>query len=132
MTRTPNYQRVLREVRRLLNNYAIIEPPVDPGLIARKEGIAVRSATFNGKSAGVAGFYDPSDNLIVINKDEYPLRKTFTVAHELGHAILHKEWAQSADYKVLWRDPAQNNGDAYEKEANAFAARSACPKNNAS
>lgn len=57
------------------------------------------------------------------------MRQTFTVAHELGHKVLHEEWAKSSDYKVLLRDQLlTGDDDFYEKEANAFAANLLVPR----
>jgi Zn-dependent peptidase ImmA (M78 family) len=125
---TPDYKKVERAVRNILQDCGIDEPPVDPIRIAHSKGIAVKSALFSGKHAGIAGFYDPVDHTIIVNRDEFPLRQTFTIAHELGHAVLHREWANSEDYKVLWRDSEQNNNDYHEKEANVFAAHLLVPR----
>ena len=129
MRRIPDYQLVKRTVRELLARYDISEPPVDPVAIARQEGISVKFYNFSGKYAGVSGFYDPTENMIFVNKEEYPLRQTFTVAHELGHAKLHMDWAVSDNYKVFWRSPEFNDrSDPHEKEANAFAANLLVPR----
>ena len=77
---------------------------------------------------GVSGFFDPEENVIYVNKEEPPLRQTFTIAHELAHALLHKEWAGTDDYKVFWRDMSRNSDDPHEKEANAFAANLLVPR----
>jgi Zn-dependent peptidase ImmA (M78 family) len=63
-----------------------------------------------------------------VNGEEFALRQTFTIAHELGHKILHEEWAKSADYKILYRDQLLNDDDPHEKEANAFAAHLLVPR----
>jgi Zn-dependent peptidase ImmA (M78 family) len=63
-----------------------------------------------------------------MNRHEFPLRQTFTVAHELGHKVLHEEWANSEDYKVLLRTPNSQFQDFREQEANAFAAELLMPK----
>src|SRR5690606_37539465 len=76
----------------------------------------------------VSGFYDCEDNAIYVNADEWPLRQTFTVAHEFGHSVLHKEWARSSDYRVLMRDADYSGSDPHEKEANAFAAHLLVPR----
>ena len=81
----PNYRRVEAEVRRLLDEYDVKHPPVDPVRIAREMGLKVVFATFGGEQAAVSGFYDCDEDAIFVNQEEYPLRQTFTVAHELGH-----------------------------------------------
>ena len=98
----PDYPRAEREALRLLNRAGLEEPPVDPIVIAGGLGVAVRFVSFSGESdRSVSGFYDCESNEIWVNKHEFPLRQTFTVAHELGHKVLHEEWAKSDNYRVL-------------------------------
>lgn len=126
----PNYRHAQAEAIRLLEESGITEPPVNPVKIAKElVGIRVDFVTFTADSNNVSGFYDPQENVIVVNSEEYPLRQTFTVAHELGHKILHDEWAKSSDYKVLLRDSeGSDQQDFREKEANAFAANLLMPR----
>jgi len=124
----PDYRRAEREAERLLRDMDVTVPPVNPITIAAELGVKVWFANFTGTSSNVSGFYDCKDNSIYVNKDEYPPRQTFTIAHELGHKMLHEEWANSGEYKVLWRDVAGQEQDAKEVEANAFAANLLMPK----
>lgn len=124
----PDYRKVQRSVDALLVEHAIENPPVDPVQIARDRGMSVIFVAFGGEAAGISGFYDCEENAVFVNRDEYPLRQTFTVAHELGHRILHEEWARSNEYKLLLRDPARQEQDFREKEANAFAANLLMPR----
>lgn len=101
---------------------------MNPVEVARNLGVDVRFVRFNEDSKGVSGFYDPDENAIYVNKDEFPLRQTFTIAHELGHAVLHREWARGSDYRVLMRDNETDYGEPHEKEANAFAAHLLAPR----
>lgn len=41
---------------------------------------------------------------------------------------MHREWAATDDYKVLWRDQQGDVEDFREKEANAFAANLLVPR----
>lgn len=124
----PNYRRVMDEASGVLKRFSVIHPPVDPVDIARKLGVSVNFVQFSGENNDISGFYDCEDNTIYVNEDEYPLRQTFTVAHELGHHLLHVEWAKSENYKVLLRDGARIEKDIYEKEADAFAAHLLVPR----
>jgi Zn-dependent peptidase ImmA (M78 family) len=124
----PNYARVKREVVRLIDEFGITAPPVNPVEIARELGVSVFFVTFGGDFKNISGFYDCEDNAIFVNEAEYPLRQTFTVAHELGHQILHSEWAKSSDYKMLMRDSDYAGNEPHEKEANAFAAHLLVPR----
>jgi Zn-dependent peptidase ImmA (M78 family) len=124
----PDYQRVKNVVRGLLAEFDIKVPPVNPVDISRSKGVRVTFVDFAGDADRISGFYDCDDNAIYVNKHEFPLRQTFTVAHELGHALMHKDWAASENYKILLRDSGYDGNDSYEKEANAFAAHLLVPR----
>src|SRR5690606_20977256 len=112
-------RRAKREEKDIIERFGINEPPVDPVLIARDLGLEVYFAKFSEDYSKVSGFYDCEDNAIYVNSAEYPLRQTFTVAHELGHFLLHIESAKSANYKVLMRD-GSNARYTYEFEADEY------------
>jgi Zn-dependent peptidase ImmA (M78 family) len=124
----PDYRRAEREAINLLNHAGVFEPPVNPLEIANSLGVKVHFVSFSGESEGVSGLYDPSQNMILVNEAEAGVRQTFTIAHELGHKILHDEWARSSAYKVLWRDPRKQGKDRWEQEANYFAANLLMPR----
>jgi Zn-dependent peptidase ImmA (M78 family) len=124
----PNFTRARRDALDILTKSGIEVPPVDPVKISREVGLAVYFARFSGEHVKVSGFYDSEENAIFVNSDEFPLRQTFTVAHELGHYVMHKEWARSAAYKILMRDALYLSDDLHEKEANAFAANLLVPR----
>lgn len=128
MDQRPDYKKVQRAVNSILAEHEIVAPPINPVTIARERGVNVVFVAFAEGSRDVSGFYDCEENAIFVNRDEYPLRQTFTVAHELGHKVLHEEWAKSADYRVLLRDTTLDDQDFREKEANAFAAALLMPR----
>ncbi|MEL7300537.1 MAG: ImmA/IrrE family metallo-endopeptidase [Pseudomonadota bacterium] len=110
-----------------MDDYAIQRPPVDPTEIAEEEDIEVVFATFSTKLADVSGFYDAEERAIYVNEAEHPNRQRFTLAHELGHHFLHREWAASSEYQVLLRS-APAYYDRHEVEANEFAGNLLMPK----
>lgn len=124
---TPDYQRAKGEAIRLLQQFGLDKPPVNPMDIAKALGVKVSFVEFEKDLNNISGFYDFEEDTIFVNKDEYPLRKTFTIAHELGHRILHVEWAKSSDYKVLMRGDVRTD-DPKEAEANTFAANLLVPR----
>ncbi|WP_126421814.1 ImmA/IrrE family metallo-endopeptidase [Asticcacaulis excentricus] len=120
-------RRAKNSAKEIIERFDIKEPPVDPVEIARQLGLRVYFARFDAANSRISGFYDCDDNAIYVNEEEFPLRQTFTVAHELGHYILHREWAKSNDYKVLMRDEMSSR-DPYEIEANEFAGNLLAPR----
>lgn len=111
----------------LLQDLGVATPPIDPVSIAGQLGVRVVFVKFGETMQSVSGFYDAEESAIYVNKDEYPYRQTFTVAHELGHHVMHRDWAKSSDYRVLLRDQ-EAQPDPYEQEANAFAAHLLVPR----
>lgn len=123
-----NYQRAEGEALRLLKEYGLTEPPVNPRWVADALNVKVTFVRFSGEESQVSGFYDYDENEIVVNEEEFAPRQTFTIAHELGHKVLHDEWAKSSSYRVLLRDQNQQSRDAHEREADAFAANLLMPR----
>jgi len=68
--------------------------------------------------------------VIAINGDHHPHRQRFTIAHELGHYLLHRE-ASSVFIDVttvFFRDQRSSEGTEWQEiEANAFAAELLMP-----
>lgn len=124
----PDYAKVKRAVSSLIEEFGITEPPVDPVRIARGMGVNIYFVKFEESKKNVSGFFDFEENTIFVNQEEYPLRQTFTIAHEFGHKVLHADWARSNEYRVLLRDADYNSDDFHEKEANAFAAHLLVPR----
>jgi Zn-dependent peptidase ImmA (M78 family) len=86
-------------------------------------------------SDDVAGFFVMSHDIPVITYKSDPLndsRTRFTIAHEIGHYILHsKDQLIFIDKspKVMYRNTASSSGEILkEREANAFAAALLMPK----
>lgn len=112
----------------LLTDHGITTYPIDPVLLANAVGIQVYNTVF--REAQISGAITKRDGAtkIYVSENEAPSRKRFTVAHELGHYVLH----MSADDNemidteaVMFRTADYEPGDAQgvrEAEANRFAA----------
>lgn len=110
------------EALRLIVKYEVIEPPVPIYRIARSEGLEVFVRDF-GDSDTVSGYIDIRNRRVIINSTDIPTRQVFTVAHELGHWILHREQVLAdPSMAVVYRRPlAARESQKREQEANAFA-----------
>ena len=115
--------------------------PIDVIDIARKLSIQIYSKSF--KSDKISGFIskDESGVFICVNENHPATRQIFTIAHEIGHFVLHEDCLNSGDlaptvYKlgdgiVMPRaDILPDNADYRRKEAeaNKFAAELLMPK----
>src|SRR2546429_2896918 len=104
----PDLALVRERVDKVLHDNYVTSPPVVPHKIATNYGVQVLFATFQPQTNGiVSGLYEIKTNSIYVNTEEPPERQTFTIAHEFGHVLLHKDlYAQHPDrYKVLMRAP---------------------------
>jgi Zn-dependent peptidase ImmA (M78 family) len=104
-------------------------PPIPVLEIAERNGVDVVFADFGTHTDAVAGFCDFKTKRLYVNKDDRTERQFFTIAHELGHWMLHRDifLAHPDRYPVL---PRFQNVDAHspmEKEANCFAANLLVP-----
>lgn len=115
----------------LLAEHGVERPPVSVEKIARQRGITVEYAPFEAELSGLAHIRDGVP-LIGINATHASTRQRFTLAHELGHILLHRaelERAVHVDKGSLRRDALAAAGvDRKEIEANAFAAELLMPQ----
>ncbi len=127
----PDLGLVRERVEKVLRDNYVTSPPVVPFKIATNYGLRVLFTTFQPQATGVvSGLYQVDTNTIYVNTEDPPDRQTFTIAHEFGHALLHKDlYAKDPDrYTVLMRTPLRAETDPLEQEANAFATQLLIPK----
>lgn len=102
------------------------EFPIQPKAIAEKLGVRVLKAP--PTHGGLSGAFLVSNGqpIILYNGADADLRQRFTIAHELGHFILH---SRPGEAKVLFRDDRSSEGTRIpEIQANAFAAALLMPE----
>jgi hypothetical protein len=115
----PGDPRAARLLRRYLEAFPAAEVPVPVQDIAEDLlGLRVRVAP----GLAVSGMLVPSERLVWVNADEPPERCRFTVAHEMGHWVVHCA-EQATRPAILCRDADLDGAtDVREREANVFAA----------
>ena len=116
------------EAERLLDRFGLASEPVDPITVANDLGLKVFNAAF--PEEGIHGLIAkrPAVTTIYVNVNDKPARKRFTVAHELGHFVLHLaagegEFIDNEDTFRTPQDPDSPWDDDRRKEweANVFA-----------
>ncbi len=105
-------------------------PPIPVLEIAERSGVDVVFDPFDQFKDTVAGFCDFQRRRLYINSADPLNRQTFTMAHELGHWILHRQYflAHPDEYAVMPRFQRSDSSNPYEREANIFAATLLVPK----
>ncbi|QYK52614.1 MAG: ImmA/IrrE family metallo-endopeptidase [Fimbriimonadaceae bacterium] len=123
----PNYDEAKKIAKKVLEDNFVLEPAVPVFDIARNYVANIYLADF-GDRDDVCGFIDFEDDSIVVNQDHSESRMAFTVAHELGHKLLHSEWLkEDPNRSIMLRRPLGGEIDPREQEANAFAAELLVP-----
>ncbi len=135
MTRRRRHQ-VEKMAADLLAEFGVTEPPVDVERIARLRGYRVIFERFPGDLSGTL-VRDPTSGVTIgINSFQAPARQRFSIAHEIGHAELHKRVGSDG---VLFIDPpgtermhrdelSSTGDDDSEIEANQYAAALLMPR----
>lgn len=105
-------------------------PPVPVHEIAEQNGVNVVFADFGKHRETVSGLCDFKAKRLYVNKFDSAQRQAFTIAHELGHWLLHRDEyiRDPKSYPVLPRFMDGNKDDPKEKEANKFAANILVPE----
>jgi predicted transcriptional regulator len=117
-------------VSRLLKEGEITEPPIPVDRVARDLGLHVRHVPFEGEISGSL-IRSGEDALVGVNSMHHENRQRFTLAHEIGHFLLHKGDRVILDrsFRVNLRDTnGKSMEDPEEIEANFFAAELLMPE----
>lgn len=107
-----------------------IRLPVDIENIIDKLKIDLVNYTFEDDISGVL-VLNEGQPTIGVNQGHSEVRRRFTIAHELGHFVLHKGKGEMFMDKVLFRKSSQEynvRDEKMEKEANYFAANILMPE----
>ena len=121
-------------VESLLDQFKIRKASVDVHDLAQKMGIEVRIEAVDNDLSGFL-FRDAQSNkaIIGVNDSHHENRQRFTIAHEIGHYLLHAGEPVHVDganvaFRLNHRDAMSSTGsDDSEREANLFAAELLMP-----
>lgn len=116
----------------ILQKHEVKSAPVDVLKVAQGMGLEVRKHEAEDDISGFL-FRDSKHavGVIGINSRQGLARQRFTVAHEIGHHLLHSHARIHVDrgYEIKHRDNKSKEGtDVDEKEANLFAAELLMPE----
>jgi Zn-dependent peptidase ImmA (M78 family) len=114
----------------LLSDNAVKEAPVPVSGIARAQGARIFFDKLEGDMSGFL-YRDTNQTVIGVNTIHSKTRQNFTIAHELGHLMLHEQEQMHVDHEFRFRlrdDVSSQGTDDAEREANLFAASILMPK----
>lgn len=99
--------------------------PIEVVEVADSYGLIVVKAEF--EDDGISGCFEPAASKIWVSVRDSLARQRFTIAHEMGHHLLHRDRGRDVLYR---RDLDQPDAaeSLIEKEANWFAAALLMPE----
>lgn len=117
---------------RLLDESGVVAPPVPVKRIATDLGVQVIDEKLDREVSGILFREDNGPNIIVVNSTHAPVRRRFSIAHEIGHLRLHAGRPVIVDHlvrgRVNLRDQRSSLATSQEEiEANGFAAAMLMP-----
>lgn len=101
-------------------------PPVAVEKIALAQGAQITYETFDGQVSGML-IRDEDRVIIGVNSTHAPVRQRFTIAHEIGHLVMHKGRPVFID-RLVRINERDGSSDKDERQANAFAAELLMPR----
>lgn len=118
----------------LLRRADVSKPPVPVEKLAALVNATIRYEPFDGEMSGMVHRSSEGKSIIGVNSSHSQVRRRFTIAHELGHLLLHAHEDFHVDEKFLIEKfPMYRKGssslatDDSEIEANQFAAELLMP-----
>jgi len=125
---TTKYIETLAETKLMDTNCFAV--PVDVFLCARKLNVNVEAMEAEDEVCGVF-IYKNGTGKIGYNSEHHVNRQRFTVAHELGHFVLHADTATlfvDKGEKIMYREKNPSKEEHQERQANEFAAALLMPE----
>jgi Zn-dependent peptidase ImmA (M78 family) len=117
-------------VNQLLDEHGEMKAAVNVERIAEAMGAIISRTVVEDELSGFIYRPGPSTAIIGVNQSHHENRQRFTIAHELGHMLLHAGDAVRWDRRLQFRrepdDPDEDPEDE-EVEANYFAAELLMP-----
>ncbi|HEY4303420.1 MAG TPA: ImmA/IrrE family metallo-endopeptidase [Gemmatimonadaceae bacterium] len=114
-----------KQAMQTLRRLGIDDTPIPVHLVAQRLGLHVQSFALGDDVSGVL-VIEGDTGVIGYNSSHPSVRQRFTIAHEIGHYVLHREDASlfiDERYFTAFRDKKSSQGsDPRERQANAFAA----------
>ena len=108
---------IVSEADRIIKKYGTR----DPYALCRAMKIRLREMDLRGRIKGYYFYQSRIENIVIDEGTSEPFRRILT-AHELGHAVLHRETAMLKGFTELEMPLSCEKEDSLERDANLFAA----------
>jgi Zn-dependent peptidase ImmA (M78 family) len=117
---------------RIITELSITKAPVPLERIAKHLKIQIRHSPLDNELSGMAVIKD-GEAIVGVNSLHHPNRQRFTIAHELGHHLMHGELLKGQVhidrvFKLMRNENSATGTDKLEREANLFASELLMPE----
>jgi Zn-dependent peptidase ImmA (M78 family) len=119
---------------RLVARLGLHTPPIDVAQIAKSLGVGIVYGQLGPGVSGLLVSRNQSASIAVKSSDP-PVRRRFTIAHEIGHFLLRHYLKRNElvhadeNRQIVYRNPQASEGfDPLEVQANQFAASLLMPE----
>lgn len=120
-------EKAKQEARKVIKDNYVTTLPVKIEELVQNYGLKVVEADFGKYVEKYAGFLDHQNRTISVNDKDTEFKKVFSIAHGLGHFLLHNDAVSRLC--VLERKPlGQLDASSVEEEANCFAVNVLIPE----
>ncbi|SRR6266511_3246294 len=117
-----------KAAEKVLKDHGVRRTPINVARIASKHATLVTRALEDDISGALIPLGEKAW-AILVNSQHHPNRQRFTIAHELGHLLLHGYTTPHADKQFRLRDARSSEGSVLEEiQANQFAAELLMPR----
>ncbi|MBK7764388.1 MAG: ImmA/IrrE family metallo-endopeptidase [Bacteroidetes bacterium] len=128
------HKRIENIAIKILDKFGITKLPIPIKEIAIKMGLGVKPYDLGENVSGVL-VVEKGEGYIGYNFNDPPVRRRFTIAHELGHYELHHVHSETSSlfidnqFRIEFRNQSSSTGEQQKEiEANAFAAAILMPR----
>jgi Zn-dependent peptidase ImmA (M78 family) len=113
---------------KLLREHDALSPPIDVEALAGALGIRVTYEALDNDVSGLM-LFEGGTARVAVNQSHHRNRQRFTLAHEIGHLLLHANGDRLFVDRRFFRNEWASKGELREEvEANAFAAALLMPR----
>jgi Zn-dependent peptidase ImmA (M78 family) len=120
----PRIAYVRRVVKQLLRSAKIKTPPVDLRAVTSACGLGYEEVDYFPDDVDALIVSTDDGSVAVVNRRQSIVRRRFSLAHEIGHYVLHRDVAVlEVDVSIDVPPSGEDGGEvsAREREANLFA-----------
>lgn len=119
----------IKKAQEILKNLGVTEVPVKLDSVAKYLNITIYEKDLPDDISGILDVNNPENPRILVNSNHSTNRKNFSIAHEIGHFLLHHgSFGVHVDRKTYMRDSKSKEGLYHiEIEANKFASELLMP-----